>query len=141
MLANIQLQKVFTKKCEQLLSHKDELIQTLTGRSEADAEQQQPEQPEEAGHHTLGSTRGQTTPTDATQAESKKQSKKFYSDEEAEQLYWAWFQLKIKQAIHHLYLSTVGNVQSCFYPHEQLMAAEKRKGGYRALACADIFDF
>ena len=51
-----------------------------------------------------------------------------------------WFQLKMKQAFHHLYLNMMGNVQAGFRSTEALREAEQRKGGSHNLASTDIFD-
>ena len=40
----------------------------------------------------------------------QKKSEKGYSPEKAEELYWVWFQLKMKQAFHHLFLHMLGDI-------------------------------
>ena len=49
-----------------------------------------------------------------------KKGDKYYSDEKAEELYWVWFQLKIKQAIRHLYLNMIGNVLKSFKDPQEI---------------------
>lgn len=115
-LANIQLQKVLKKKYQQLLSMKDELLQSLTGK-DPDAHQINEDSAKQKGREAL------------------------YSDEKADELYWVWFQLKIKQGIHHLYLSMLGNIQAGFKSKEELGQLEEAKGGYMNLSVQDIFDF
>lgn len=66
---------------------------------------------------------------------------KLCSGDKAQELYWVWFQLKIKQAIHHLYLNMVGNIQAGFKAETELRELEARKNGYQNLSGHDIFDF
>lgn len=66
---------------------------------------------------------------------------KHLTDEKAQELYWVWFELKIKQSMHNMLLSMIGNIYAGFKTEEQLQEIEAKRGGYKNMSGTDIFDF
>lgn len=71
---------------------------------------------------------------------TEKKKEKEYTHDQAEDLYWVWFQLKIKQAFLHLFLKMMGNVQAGFKSSEELAKLEEKRGGVKGMSSEDIFD-
>lgn len=65
---------------------------------------------------------------------------KVYSLQEAENLFWVFFQQKIKQSFQHMFLNILGNVLCCYKPMDELVALEKQNGDYKNLPRDEVFD-
>jgi len=48
-----------------------------------------------------------------------------YSIKEAENLFWVFFQQKVKQSFQHMFLNILGNILCCYKPKDELVALEK----------------